>query len=142
MNANHIIWPILAQISLTLIMFIILGVRKAKAVKTGDVNRQQTALNNRVWPEDVLKVSNNIANQFEAPVLFYVLCLVLYSMNAVGMVAIALAWLFTLSRFAHAYVHIGSNYVPMRLRLFMIGCFVLIAMLIQVAWALTTGTAI
>lgn len=142
MNANHIIWPILAQISLTLIMFIILGVRKAKAVKTGDVNRQQTALNNRVWPEDVLKVSNNIANQFEAPVLFYVLCLVLYSMNAVSMVAVALAWLFTLSRFAHAYVHIGSNYVPMRLRLFMIGCFVLIAMLIQVAWALTTGTAI
>jgi hypothetical protein len=136
MNSNHIIWPVLAQILLTLIMFIVLGVRKAKAVKAGEVNRQQAALNNRVWPEDVVKVSNNIANQFEVPVLFYVLCLVLYSINAVGMVAIVLAWLFVLSRFAHAYVHLGSNYVPMRRRLFVVGCFVVIAMLIQVAWEL------
>jgi hypothetical protein len=136
MNSNHIIWPVLAQIFLTLTMLIVLGARKSKAVKAGEVNRQQAALNNRVWPEDVVKVSNNIANQFEVPVLFYVLCLVLYSIDAVGMVAIVLAWLFALSRFAHAYVHIGSNYVPMRLRLFMLGCFVLIAMLIQVAWKL------
>ena len=136
MNSNHILWPVLAQIFLTLIIFITLGVRKAKAVKASAVNRQQAALNNRVWPEDVVKVSNNIANQFEAPVLFYVLCLVLYSINAADMVAIGLAWLFVLSRFAHAYVHIGSNYVPMRLRLFLLGCFVLIAMLIQVAWKL------
>ena len=136
MNSNHIIWPVLAQVFLTLTMLILLGVRKAKAVKTGAVNRQQAALNNRVWPEDVVKVSNNIANQFEVPVLFYVLCLVLYSINAVSLVAIVLAWLFVLSRFAHAYVHIGSNYVPMRLRLYLVGGFVLIAMLIQVAWKL------
>jgi hypothetical protein len=139
MNANHIIWPVLAQIFLTLTMFIVLGVRKAKAVKAGEVNRQQAALNNRVWPEDVVKVSNNIANQFEVPVLFYVLCLVLYSINAVGMVALVLAWLFALSRFAHAYVHIGSNYVPMRMRLFLVGCLVLIAMLILAVWILSTG---
>jgi hypothetical protein len=136
MNSNYILWPVLAQVFLTLTMLIMLGARKAKAVKAGTVNRQQAALNNRVWPEDVVKVSNNIANQFEVPVLFYVLCLVLYSINAVGMVAIVLAWLFALSRFAHAYVHIGSNYVPIRLRLFLLGCFVLIAMLIQVAWQL------
>jgi len=136
MNANHIFWPVLAQVFLTLTMFIVLGLRKAKAVKIGEVNRQQAALDNRVWPQEVLKVSNNIANQFEVPVLFYLLCLVLYSINAVGMVAIVLAWLFALSRFAHAYVHIGSNYVPLRLRLFLLGCFVLIAMLILVTWKL------
>ena len=139
MNSSYIFWPVLAQIFLTLIMFIMLGVRKAKAVKAGEVNRKQAALNNREWTEDVIKVSNNIANQFEVPVLFYVLCLVLYNINAVGMLAIVLAWLFTLSRYAHAYVHIGSNYVPMRLRLFLLGCLVVIAMLILVAWILATG---
>jgi hypothetical protein len=139
MNVNHIIWPVLAQVFLTLIMFIILGVRKAKAVKAGAVNRQQAALNNQVWPQDVIKVSNNIANQFETPVLFYVLCLVMHSINAVGLVTIGLAWLFALSRFAHAYVHIGSNYVPIRLRLFLVGCFVLIAMLLHAAWKLATA---
>ncbi len=138
MNSSHIIWPILAQIFLTLIMIIMLGMRKAKAVKAGEVNRQQAALNNRVWPEDVVKVSNNIANQFEVPVLFYVLCLALFSIDAAGMVALVLAWLFVLSRFAHAYVHIGSNYVPMRFRLFLVGCLVLIAIFILVAWELAT----
>lgn len=62
MNSNHIIWPVLAQILLTLMMFIVLGIRKAKAVKAGAVNRQEAALDNRVWPKDVVKVSNNIAN--------------------------------------------------------------------------------
>ncbi|MBL1273017.1 MAG: MAPEG family protein [Oceanospirillales bacterium] len=138
MNSNHIFWPVLAQVFLTLIMLIVLGARKTKAVKAGEVSRKQAALNNRVWPEDVVKVSNNIANQFEVPVLFYVLCLVLYSINAAGVVALVLAWLFVVSRFAHAYVHIGSNYVPMRFRLYLVGCLVLIAMLILVAWKLAT----
>lgn len=139
MNSSYIFWPVLAQIFLTLAMFIILAVRKAKAVKAGNVDRQQAALDNSAWPQDVVQVSNNIANQFQAPVLFYVLCLVIYSINAVGTVAIVLAWLFALSRYAHAYVHIGSNYVPMRLRMFLIGCLALIAMLILVALKLATG---
>lgn len=140
MNANHIFWPVLAQIFLALILYIVLGVRKAKAVKASEVNRQQAALDNRVWPEAVVKVSNNIANQFEAPVLFYALCIAIYSINGVDMTTIILAWLFALSRFAHAYVHIGSNYVPMRLKLFLFGCFILIAMLIQATWKLVSGT--
>lgn len=139
MNTNQIFWPVLAQVFLTLIMFIILGIRKFKAVKAGDVNRKQAALNNQVWPEAVIKVGNNIANQFETPVLFYILCLITYSINSVDMVFIVLAWVFVASRFAHAYVHISNNYVPMRFRLFLFGCLVLIAMLLLVAWKITTG---
>lgn len=140
MNSSPIFWPVLAQVFLTLVMFIVLGARKARAIKAGTVNRQQAALDNRVWPEDVVKVSNNIANQFEVPVLFYVLCLVIHSVNAAGTVALVLAWLFVLSRYAHAYVHVGSNYVPMRLRLFLFGCLVLLVMLVLVVWKLALGS--
>ena len=136
MSSSHIFWPVLAQVFLTLMMFIVLGARKARAVKAGNVNRQQAALDNRVWPEDVVKVSNNIANQFEVPILFYILCVVLYSINAAGIVAVVLAWLFVVSRYAHAWVHVGSNYVPVRMRLFMVGCSVLLAMLAVAAWKL------
>ncbi|CAD5275787.1 conserved membrane hypothetical protein [Alteromonas sp. 38] len=136
MNSSHIFWPVLAQVFLTLVLFIILGARKAKVVKAGKVNRQQAALDNRVWPEEVVKVSNNIANQFEVPILFYVLCVVLYSINAAGIVAVVLAYMFVVSRYAHAWVHVGSNYVPMRLRLFMVGCVVLLAMLGVAVWKL------
>jgi len=136
MSSSNIFWPVLAQVFLTLAMFILLGARKAKAVKAGQVNRQQAALDNRVWPKDVVKVSNNIANQFEVPVLFYVLCLVLHSLHAVGTAAVVLAWFFVVSRYAHAYVHVYSNYVPVRMRLFMVGCVVLLAMLGVSVWKL------
>jgi hypothetical protein len=89
-------------------------VRKASVVSSGKVNRQQAALDNRVWPEDVVKVSNNITNQFEAPILFYVLCLLIFNINAAGAIALLLAWL----------------YVPVRMRLFLLGCLILLAMLL------------
>jgi hypothetical protein len=136
MNSSHIFWPVLAQVFLTLIMYIVLGVRKAKVVKAGTVNRQQAALDNRVWPDDVVKVSNNIANQFEAPILFYVLCLVAHAINAAGTLAVTLAWLFVTSRYAHAYVHVNSNHIPIRLPLFLVGCLVLLGMLALLAWQL------
>lgn len=141
MDSIQIFWPVLAQVLLTLMLFIVLGVRKVGAVKAGDVNRKLTALDNRHWPPNVVQVSNNIANQFEAPVLFYVLCVVAYSINAVGPVTIALAWLFTLSRCAHAYVHISSNFVPMRFRMFLVGCLALIALLVLIAWQLCANVA-
>lgn len=121
MSNSSVFWPVLAQVFLTLVMFILMGARKSRAVKAGQVDRQATALDNRKWPEEVVKVSNNIANQFEVPVLFYVLCLVLYSLDAVGVVALVLAWLFALSRYAHAVAHVGANYVPVRMRLFIVG---------------------
>jgi hypothetical protein len=140
MNSSHIFWPVLAQVFMTLAMFVFLGARKARAVKTGQVNRRQAALDSRVWPEDVVQVSNNIANQFEVPVLFYVLCLVLDSIHAAGTIAVVLAWLFVASRYAHAYVHVGSNYVPVRMRLFIFGCLVLLAMLVIAVWKLAGKT--
>lgn len=136
MSNSSVFWPVLAQVFLTLVMFILMGVRKARAVKAGQVDRQATALDNRQWPEDVVKVSNNIANQFEVPVLFYVLCLVLYSLNAVGVVALVLAWLFALSRYAHAVAHVGANYVPVRMRLFLVGLVAVLGLFIMTVRAM------
>jgi hypothetical protein len=133
MDAMQIFWPVLAQVALTIAMYFVLGARKARAIKAGRVDRRQAALNNRLWPDDVIKVSNNIANQFETPVLFYVLCLLLYVIGGAGIAAVTLAWVFVISRCAHAYVHIGSNYVPMRTRLFLIACLALLAMALLAA---------
>jgi len=71
MNGINMLYPVLAHIFLVLLLFILLGIRKAGAVKNKAVNLKETALNNQAWTPDVIKVSNNIANQFETPVLFY-----------------------------------------------------------------------
>ena len=128
MNASTILLPLLVQISLTLIMFLILGVRKTKAIKAGGVDRKATALNNSAWPEDVVKVSNNIANQFQTPVLFYVICILFYLTNQVSLTVLVLAWIYSASRIIHAFIHSGSNFVPARFMVFTLGVVCLIAM--------------
>jgi hypothetical protein len=131
MAGTNIFWPVMAQIALVVAIYFLLGWRRARAVKAGLVKEDQVAtlaLDNRSWPSDVLKVSNNLANQFEAPVLFYVLCFLLYLLEAVSPLALALAWLFVLSRVAHTLIHVGSNRVFRRLRLFLAGVFVLLLM--------------
>ena len=74
MNGTEILFPVLANILLVIIMFFVLGARKGAAVKAGLVSRDDTALDNKAWNDEVVKVSNNIANQFETPILFYLLC--------------------------------------------------------------------
>ncbi len=128
MNFSSLFLPVLTQITLTLVMFIILGLRKGRAIKAGGVDRNKAALDNSAWPEDVVKVSNNIANQFQLPNLFYVLCLFFYITNSVSSVVLVLAWIYALCRIVHAYIHINSNYVPARYRVFLISCVTLIVM--------------
>lgn len=128
MTSNLILLPALAQILLTIAVYGALGVAKARAVKDGLVDERRRALHDDAWPDNVMKINNNIRNQFEVPVLFYVLTMMLWQLNQTGVLVQTLAWLFVVSRFVHAYIHTGSNYVPARRGVFMFGCLVVLAM--------------
>jgi hypothetical protein len=128
MNQALIYGPVLAQILLTLYVFIILAKRKANDIKAGTADRLKAALDNKAWSESVVKASNNIDNQFQTPVLFYALCFVLAQLNVVTPATLGLAWFYAISRYAHMFVHIGSNHVPHRMPLFLVGVLALMAM--------------
>ncbi len=139
MNAYLIFGPLLAQMFFTLGMFGLLAARKARAVRLKTVNLKQAVLDHRAWPDDVVKVSNNIANQFESPVLFYVACLALFQLNAVSAVALVLAWLYVATRFVHGFVHVRSNHVPIRLRAFAAGLLIVLGLMLVIVWELMHG---
>ena len=128
MPGKLILLPALVQVLLTLALYGALAVAKARAAKGGQVDVDRRALHDDAWPESVMKINNNIRNQFEVPVLFYVLTIILWQLNQTGVLVQSLAWLFVTSRFVHAYIHTGSNYVPFRRRVFMFGCVVVLAM--------------
>ena len=56
MNGSEILFPVLANILLVIIMFFVLGARKGAAVKAGLVSRDDTALDNKAWNDEVVKV--------------------------------------------------------------------------------------
>jgi hypothetical protein len=128
MNQNIIFYPLLIQIMLVLLLYILLGIEKSKAVKAGTVDRVKAALHSDAWPDHVVRVSNNIANQFETPILFFVLSLVFFSLKAVDVTVLVLSCAYVISRIVHAYIHVTSNYVPKRRGVFMVGCVILIVL--------------
>jgi len=136
MDSKLIFWPVVVQILLTAYLYIRLKNVKIEAVKVGGVDRQKAALDPDAWPDPVKKVNNNIRNQFEVPVLFYVLTIVLYVLGAVNPVTLGLACLFVLSRLVHAYIHTGSNIVKYRLRAFTVGLLAVLGMLGATIYAL------
>jgi hypothetical protein len=125
MEPKLIFWPVLAQVALTLFMFIRIAGVKAKSLEAGDVDLSRRALHNDAWPDYVLQVTNNVRNQFEMPVLFYVVVLMLWALGEVSVATVTLAWIYFASRVAHAYIHTGSNIVANRTRMFKLGAVAL-----------------
>ena len=128
MEPKLIFWPVLAQVALTIFMFIRIAMVKARSLEAGDVDLSRRALHPDAWPDYVLQVTNNVRNQFEMPVLFYVIALGLWALGEVNVATLALAWVYVASRLAHAYIHTGSNTVKYRLRMFKLGTLALVGL--------------
>ena len=72
------------------------------------------------WAGQARRMARNLSNQFELPVLFFAACLSLFVTGGAGLAAIVAAWAFVLARVVHAYVHLTSNRVRIRRRLFIV----------------------
>jgi hypothetical protein len=131
---NAMLLPILAQILLVLLMYAALQIAKKRASKAGLVDEARRALNEDAWPDFVRQINNNIRNQFELPVLFLVLALILWQLQPGGLLPLLLAWGFVATRVVHAWIHTHGNYVPHRRLAFTIGALLVLAMVLDVLY--------
>lgn len=127
MTGTAIFWPMIAHVALVVGLYALLGLRRGAAVKAGRAKVSQFR-ENLNEPADSLFVRNSLSNQFELPVLFHVVCLALHVTGSDGTWAVALAWLFVLSRYVHAFIHVTSNRIRYRQPVFTFGFAVLIAL--------------
>lgn len=132
LSTNATIWPMIAHVALVFFLYLLLSKKRFQAVRNGSVQPAEFRENLREPPESLL-VHNNIKNQFELPVLFHAASLALYATTADNWGTVALGWVFVLSRFVHAYVHITSNRLRYRRPLFIVGFATLALMWIWLA---------
>ena len=72
--AKHLIyWPVLAQLLVPILILLLNGKRKSADVKSGQFDRERAAMDNEARSRPVVLTSKNLANQFQLPVIFYVL---------------------------------------------------------------------
>ena len=129
MTSIAIFLPVLLTAAISLLLLILNAYRKNVARGEGAVD-ERAAIDNRAWPLPVVLTSNALENQFQFPILFYVLCFILLELNAVNGFSLALAWGYALIRCAHAFVHISSNNIPTRMTTFGLSMIVLLVLFI------------
>lgn len=127
MNQTAIFWPMIAHVFLVMLIYALLGLRRKAAVVAGSAKVSQFR-ENQVEPEQSIFVRNALANQFELPMLFHVVCLALYATAGAGVFAVAMAWLFVASRYVHTFIHVTSNRIRYRQPAFVVG-FILVVLM-------------
>ncbi|MEZ0392245.1 MAG: MAPEG family protein [Pseudobdellovibrionaceae bacterium] len=133
MNSN-LIFPMFAMFALSAVVLIRMFLTRVAAVKSGQVKLHYFKVyQSEEIPEKMLQASRHFSNLFEAPVLFYVIC-ILGILFQEGRVFVGLAWVYVAARAAHAYIHLGSNRVMHRMRAYGLGWLVLTAMWLLLLW--------
>ena len=132
---NSIVLPMGALALWTLIVLLLVGMGRIRALRTGRARMKdfRTGESANV-PEDVALRNRTYVNLLELPVLFYAACLTLIVSNNSDPVMLALAWIFVAARIAHSCIQLVYNNVLHRFFAFAIGYFALAAMWLRIVW--------
>lgn len=132
MSASSILWPMLAHIAWLVLLYAWLTAARWLAVKRGEVDYSSFEFN-REEPPAVARIRLNLANQFELPVIFYALVLLLIALGKVTLLDVIAAWVFVVGRVIHTLVQTLTDNVPLRGQVFMINFLAVMALIVHVA---------
>jgi len=128
MTIQAVLAPLFVQVALTFAIGLWMAGGRVVAVRSRAVQMRDIALREPNWPPRLMQLQNAFLNQFELPVLFYVLTILVLFTKTADLLFVVLAWVFVVLRLLHAYVHVTSNYVPHRGPLYIAGAIVLCVM--------------
>lgn len=126
---TNILYPPLVLIGLTFFCLFRLAYLRSRALSAGEISLGFFATYRGDDEPDKLRVhSRHLTNLLETPVLFYVITVIAFVADAATTVAIALAWAYVALRFVHSYIHLTSNAIGRRFRVFALSALVLVAL--------------
>jgi hypothetical protein len=113
---QSLILPMAAHVALASLLYVLLTV--ARAPKIWGIGQRADGSN--PWADVEPRISANLSNQFEWPLLFHVACLLLLQSGSDSAIALALAWAFIAGRLIHSSVQILTTNIRLRGLVFMI----------------------
>jgi hypothetical protein len=128
MTTQEILLPLFVEVILTFLLLFWLAPLRSGDLGAGVTRPENVALREPNWSARTLQVGYAYSNQFELPVLFYVLTILAYVTHLAGLVFVVLAWIFVLFRCLQAFVHVTNNKIRVRGAMFAIAALVLFIM--------------
>jgi hypothetical protein len=128
MSIPAILLPVFVQVGLTFILLLPLAATRFGALGRREVRSSEIAVGPGGWPERPARMARAFENQFEIPLLFYVLVFLAIMTRKGDVAFVVMEWLFVVSRLIHAVIHAGFNNLRFRFAFFAFGVAVLLVM--------------
>ena len=135
-----IFYPTFALLGLTAFVVLRLGFLRYQAVYKGEVDpRYYKLYRGDGEPEYLCQWTRHLANLLEVPVLFYVVTLIAFVTGQSSLAVVALCWAYVGARGIHSIIHLTSNKVLWRSRIFGLSWVALVALMVTVLAGLILG---
>ena len=128
MSIPTVLLPVFVLVALTFALNVWMGWSRTSSVRRGEVKIRDIALGERNWSKQTQQIDNAFHNQFELPVLFYVLVALTLITRQADLLFVLLSWVFVALRVFHAYIMVTTNYVPRRARVHFAALAILVLM--------------
>ena len=128
MPIQFVLSPLFVEVLLTFgLMFGMMYFRSSSLMR-GETRLEAIAMREPNWPRRANQFAYAFGNQFELPLLFYVLTILSIMTRHADIVFVTLAWIFVAFRILQAAIHVTSNNVSLRGAFYGVGAFVLVIM--------------
>jgi hypothetical protein len=133
MSVQMVLLPVFVLVGLTFWLLLwMVGARRG-ALVGGETKIRDIALGQPNWPTRATQIGNCFANQFELPLLFYILIALALPLRHADLFIVLMSWVFVVTRFVHAGIFVTSNDLGRRSMAWLAGVLVLFAMWIYFA---------
>ena len=128
MSVQMVLLPVFVLVGLTFVLLLWMAGARRQALVGGETKIRDIALGQSNWPDRATQIGNCFANQFELPLLFYILIALALPLRRVDLFLVLMSWVFVVTRFAHAGIFVTSNDLNRRSLAWFAGVLVLLAM--------------
>jgi hypothetical protein len=133
MSVQMVLLPVFVLVGLAFALLLGMATARTQSLKSGETRIKDIALREPNWSTRATQIGNCFSNQFEIPVLFYVLIALALPLRHADLFIVLMSWVFVVTRFAHAGIFVTSNNVRQRGLVWFSGVLVLLAMWIYFA---------
>ena len=128
MSIQMVLLPVFVLVGLTFALLFWMAGAHRQALVGGGTRIPDIALGQPNWPVRATQIGNCFSNQFELPLLFYILIALAAPLRHADLVIVLLSWVFVVTRFVHAGIFVSSNDLGQRSMAWFAGVLVLFAM--------------
>ena len=133
MSVQMVLLPVFVLVGLTFFLLLAMATGRTRSRKAGETSLKDIALGQPNYPARVKQFGDCYSNQFELPVLFYVLIALALPLRHADLFIVLMSWVFVVLRFLHAGIFVTTNNVQQRGLTWFAGVLVLFAMWIYFA---------